>query len=216
VAVTGDVAAVIEIIENAELASKLVLVRSDVLAIHGERRIAVTDSQIAEHLIVGAILLDDVDDVADFVSAAREDYPIGIAAQRVSFRNLLGIGGKICPQLSWRDARKRPMNQRGTVRVSRPTVRRLAHGLWIRPGATPFVGADEQIIGGGGDDGRIQLSRNEARSMNDLAGDKFGQVKDAYRVRNRIGGEERFLVRREGEAFGIAAAVFLAGKFGRK
>src|SRR5256885_17038074 len=74
----------------------------------------------------------------------------------------------------------------------------------------------EQIIGGGGDDGRIQLSRNEARGMNDLAGDKFGQVKDAYRVRNRIGGEERFLVRREGEVFGIAAAVFLAGKFGRK
>src|SRR5256885_13067738 len=49
----------------------------------------------------------------------------------------------------------------------------------------------EQIIGGGGDDGRIQLSRNEARGMNDLAGDKFGQEKDAYRVRNRIGGEER-------------------------
>src|SRR5882762_6395219 len=52
--------------------------------------------------------------------------------------------------------------------------------------------------------------------MNHLAGDKFGQVKDAYRVRNRIGGEERFLVCREGEVFGIAAAVFLVRELGRK
>jgi len=52
----------------------------------------------------------------------------------------------------------------------------------------------------------------KARSMKDLAGNKFCQVKDAYRVRYRVGGEERFLVRREGEVFGIAAAV----SFGRE
>ena len=41
------------------------MVRRDVLAEHHERRLAIAARQIAEQLIVGAILLDDVDDVLD-------------------------------------------------------------------------------------------------------------------------------------------------------
>ena len=207
VAITRDIAAVIEIIENAELASELVLVGSDVLAVHGERRVAVSGGEIAEDLIVGAILLDDVDDVMNFVFAVREGYAIGIAAQRVGLRNLPGVGRKVRGQFREGNARKRPVNQCGTVRISRAAIGGLAIRRWIRPGAAPFVGGDEQIVGGGGNDGRIQLRRNETGSVKALAGNKFGQVENAYGVRNGIGGEKRFLVRRECEVFGIAAAI---------
>ncbi len=42
-----------------------VLVRSDLFAEDGQRRVAVGAGQVTELLIVGAVLLDDVDDVLD-------------------------------------------------------------------------------------------------------------------------------------------------------
>src|SRR6185312_11797378 len=46
-AITGDLAAVIEVIENAELAGQGVLVGGNVLAKHGERGIAVARLEVA-------------------------------------------------------------------------------------------------------------------------------------------------------------------------
>src|SRR5258708_1573602 len=52
------------------------LVRSDLFAEDGERRVAIGPSQISELLIVGTVLLDDVDDVFDLrrhADLARND-----------------------------------------------------------------------------------------------------------------------------------------------
>src|SRR5262249_14218134 len=66
VAIAGDVATVVEIVENAELFSELVQVRSDVLAVHSERWVGFTEADVAENLIEGAIFLNHVNDVMDF------------------------------------------------------------------------------------------------------------------------------------------------------
>src|SRR5271157_1454406 len=55
VAVAGDVTAIVEIVENAELPGQGMLIGSDVFAVDGERRIAVGFGEIAEDLIVGAV-----------------------------------------------------------------------------------------------------------------------------------------------------------------
>ena len=63
--VSAEDAGTINIIEQDELMRQLVLVGGDPLPKHAERGIAVTLWQITEYLIVGAVFLDDVDDVAD-------------------------------------------------------------------------------------------------------------------------------------------------------
>ena len=82
-AVAGNFSAVVEIVEHAELQRELVLVGRDVGAVHGERGIAVADFQVAENLIVGAILLDHIDHVLDRILAARELNRSGIVVQQV-------------------------------------------------------------------------------------------------------------------------------------
>ena len=92
-AVAGDLAAVVEIVEHSELQSEFVLVGSDVGAVHGERGIAVADFQIAEDLVVGAVFLDDVDHVLDRILAAGEIDCAGIAVKQVvSFDRLCEFG----------------------------------------------------------------------------------------------------------------------------
>ena len=56
---------IVEIVERRELARKAMVVRRQRPAEDGEMRIAVADLQVAQHLVVGAVLLDDEDDVAD-------------------------------------------------------------------------------------------------------------------------------------------------------
>ena len=55
----------IGVVEQHELAHHLVLVRRDLLAEDAEVRVAVALLHIAEDLVVGAVLLDDVDDVLE-------------------------------------------------------------------------------------------------------------------------------------------------------
>ena len=55
----------VEVVEQHEFARQLVMIGRDVLAEQHQRGIAVAFLHVAEHLIVGAILLDDVDDVLD-------------------------------------------------------------------------------------------------------------------------------------------------------
>src|SRR5579872_1954003 len=83
VAVAGDFAAVVEVVENAKLQREFVLVGRDVFAVHGQRRIAIADLQVAENLIVGAVFLDDIDDVLDGILAAGESDGAGIAVEQV-------------------------------------------------------------------------------------------------------------------------------------
>src|SRR6185369_1730759 len=65
VPVATDFAGVVEVVQHSKLERELVLVRSDIPTVHGERLISVAGFEIAKQLIVGAILLNDVDDVLD-------------------------------------------------------------------------------------------------------------------------------------------------------
>src|SRR5882762_10977644 len=100
VAVTGNLAAVVEVIEDSKLTSELVLVGRDVLAIHRQRRIAIAGAEITEDLVVRAIFFDDVNDVVNFVLAGGEANAISITAHSVGFGNLFCEGGEICRQIS--------------------------------------------------------------------------------------------------------------------
>ena len=54
-----------EVVEDDELLRQRVGVRCHVAAVHDEARVSVSPRQIAEHLVVRAILLDDEYHVAD-------------------------------------------------------------------------------------------------------------------------------------------------------
>src|SRR5262249_33222360 len=93
VAVAGDVATVVEIVENAELAGELGLVWRDVFAIHGEGGSNVRALGVAKDLIVGAVFLDDVNHVMNFVFAGGEGDTIAVTARGVHVHDLFCVGG---------------------------------------------------------------------------------------------------------------------------
>ena len=61
VAVGRDVAVAVEVVEQDELLGQLVVVGRDLAAEHHQRRVAVAPGDVAEDLVVGPVLLDDVD-----------------------------------------------------------------------------------------------------------------------------------------------------------
>jgi len=67
-AVHADLAAAIEVVEIDELLREGVKVRCRRLAVQGQGRIAIADRQIAEDLVIGTVLFDDVNDVLDVLS----------------------------------------------------------------------------------------------------------------------------------------------------
>lgn len=89
--------------------------------------------------------------------------------------------------------------------------------LWKRSGigagAAAFGGGNQEIGGSGSDDGGVELGGDKARGPELQAGRCVQEVENGDGIGNGVGGEERFFVGRESEAFGIAAAVFLAGEF---
>src|ERR1700733_13174430 len=64
--VLRDFTVAIQVVERHEVPRERVSVGSHVLAEQGESRIAIADSQIAENLVIGAVLTDDIDHVLDF------------------------------------------------------------------------------------------------------------------------------------------------------
>ena len=67
-AIATDFARVVEVVERDELVGQRVKIRRGLLREFGQRRVAVALAQVAKHLIVGAVFLDDVDDVLDVVA----------------------------------------------------------------------------------------------------------------------------------------------------
>ena len=55
-----------EVIEEHELTSQLVVIRRDGIAQDGQLRLSLAALEIAEHLIVGAVLFDHIDHVLDW------------------------------------------------------------------------------------------------------------------------------------------------------
>ena len=76
-AIAADFAGIHEIVERDEIARQRMLVRRHRLAEHGQRRIGIAAPQIAQHLIVGAVFLDDIDDVLDALAKRRHQFRIG-------------------------------------------------------------------------------------------------------------------------------------------
>ena len=64
--VVADLGVDVEVVEDAELACERVRIRRDVVAEQAQRRVAVAPPHVAKHLIVGAVLADDVEDVLDW------------------------------------------------------------------------------------------------------------------------------------------------------
>ena len=71
-AVARDFSAIVKVVEHAKLQCQLVLVGSDVVPIKSKRRIPVAYFQVAEHLVIRAILFDDVDHMANWIRATTE------------------------------------------------------------------------------------------------------------------------------------------------
>ena len=63
--VGGQLPGVVEVVDQGELPDQRVLVRRDLFAELHQRRVAVAPDVVAEDLVVGPVLLDDVDDVLD-------------------------------------------------------------------------------------------------------------------------------------------------------
>ena len=72
VAVGRERALVVEVVEVAEAARQRVRVRRDLGAELGVGRVAVALAEVAKDLVVGAVLLDDHDDVLDRRAARRD------------------------------------------------------------------------------------------------------------------------------------------------
>ena len=104
VAVDAHLAVAIEVVQQHVVAGQLVVVGRDVLAVHDECRIAVARRaalgilEIAEHLVVGAVLLDDVEHVLDGAFPARLVGNAAIAGHRGAADQLRRVG-RVLPHL---------------------------------------------------------------------------------------------------------------------
>ena len=91
------------------------LVGSDVFAVHHQRGVAVGFFDVAEELIVSAVLLDDVDDVANGIAGFREGDFVGAALHAIAAEDFGGQGFVVALGLLEIDARERAANQDGDV-----------------------------------------------------------------------------------------------------
>ena len=99
-AVEADGAAGVEVIQQHVFLGQRVMIGRDVAAVHHELGIAVALADVAEHLVVGAVLLDDQKDVLDAEGRQIGDPPAGskiglLAAltSRVPAATCSGVGG---------------------------------------------------------------------------------------------------------------------------
>ncbi len=90
VAVAGNFAATVKIIEDAELPRQLVLVGRDLLAVHAKRRVGIAGPEVAKDLIVSPVLFDDVDHVLNTVRAGLEGDGISSPAHEIASQGFVG------------------------------------------------------------------------------------------------------------------------------
>ena len=157
VAIAGDFAGVVKIVEHAELQGQLMQVGRDVFAEHGQAGVAVADAlavllQVAEDLIVGAVFLDDVDDVLDAVVRAVGEVDLlrrGLHSIRRQHRSAVDCRRflSISPASI---ACQRAVQQRSDVGVIGVFVvgrhvRRLPLRHVVGAGSLPFVGGHVEL-----------------------------------------------------------------------
>ena len=89
VAVEADGAAGVEVVERHVAFGQGVVIGGDVAAVHGELGVAIAAAEVAEHLVVGAVFLDDEEDVLDaqrgkVARLRRRGRDCGVLAARTS------------------------------------------------------------------------------------------------------------------------------------
>ena len=180
------------------------LVRRDPLREKAQRRVAVALADVAQHLVVGAVLLDDVDAMFDRAGPADRGGDgvvcLGCAAYRRSirlqraasisraseFRHVAGLGH--------RDDAQRPAEQAGDVlRLAVPLPRRI-RPLWIGPRNDPFAVGHQDLVGGERHPHarRIPADGNEAQRA---ALATMGNIDHGQVIGVGIGHPQRFAVR---------------------
>ena len=93
VAVVAHLGVHVEVVEQHELARDRVGVRRHVLAEERQVRVAVALGHVPEHLVVGAVLADHVEDVLDrrgLADAPRDRRALGAAGRRVAAPVVVG------------------------------------------------------------------------------------------------------------------------------
>src|SRR5262249_46280205 len=100
VTVGADLAFDIEIVEQDKLAGNTVEIGSSFLREEAKRRVSVTFRHVAQHLVVGAVFLDDIETVFDwgmFAGALRDGMiqwsRSGTERSRVQRAAAVGLGG---------------------------------------------------------------------------------------------------------------------------
>ena len=226
--VTTHLAVAVGVVEKDELLGDLVVIRSHVPRKHAQRGIAfplgrLAGGQIAEHLIVGAILLDHIDHVADRGGIAdlagdRRLPLVGHGSEKVVGVRAVGIHlARITRQLlliRHVDDRQRTVDDRADVGMREELANILlevgelavvlaavVEGVGFR--LIPLPDADKQAfpIGGDGHGRRIPAGGDEAAN---LAAPRAGDVDHGDAVVVGIGDVERLPVGGNGEGIGRA------------
>src|SRR5262245_15119054 len=178
-------------------------------------------TDIAEDLIVGAILFDDVNHMLDRIRA-YEQSGFHFADQSVVAQDLLGEAEQT--PFVWNvNQAQIARNQRAAILPALPAPRREAvvrsvgraaraidyHGGVLH--ARAFAIPDYEILPHDGDRRRILAGRNKAVQLGFLLA-ALRKRDDGDGVAVRVGDEKRLLVRAEREAFGAAAGLGLLGE----
>ena len=123
VTISGNLAAVIEVVQNTELASQLMLVGCDGFPVHAQRRIAIARFQVAKNLVIGTVLFDDIDDVLDGILACLERKGVAVGRGTDCWRALRPlIAASRCSASEMINARDRPSDQGRNVRMLFPRL----------------------------------------------------------------------------------------------
>ena len=85
----------VAVVEQGELAGDLAVVGHHRLAQAAQLRVAVADRQVAEDLVVGAVLLDDVEDVLDRPVVDLQRRPAGVGLPSVVPGDELRLAGEV-------------------------------------------------------------------------------------------------------------------------
>src|SRR5713101_8471289 len=149
-AFAADPAAGIKIVEGDELPRELVMIGSERLGKKCEPRITVAFLEVAEHLVIGAVLLQDVDDVVD--ARAKKSHFFADGALRGGFRPMVVLRhlarqrGKLLRSGHWKREQSSPAAQENVFvrRIAGETaawtgVRRVAAVAGNRPSGADAV-----------------------------------------------------------------------------
>ncbi len=162
--VAGNFAAVVEVVEDAELPRQCVLVRRDVFTVHNQRRIAIGLTDVAEELVVSTVFFDNVDHVVNRIAATLKADLAHAAFHLVATHNFLGQLLVLASRLRQVHPRNRAVNQRGNIRMlllSRSPGAGLPAG--VRACSFAFAGRDQQLFSVDGERRGVPLCGDEIR-----------------------------------------------------